>query len=459
VGELAEIFKAYDIRGVVPDDLNEQVAEAVGAGFVRLTGARQLVTVHDMRTSSAPLAQAFGRGAASQGAEVIAAGLGSTDMLYYASGVLGIPGAMITASHNPARYNGIKLCRAGAKPVGQETGLAELKDMVRAGVPAGTAAPGRIVSRDLLTGYAEHLKKLVDVSGIRPLKVAVDAGNGMAGHTVPTVFAGLPIDLVPMYFELDGTFPNHEANPIDPENLRDLQRKVTETGADIGLAFDGDADRCFVVDERGELVSPSVLTALIASRELAGEPGATVIHNLITSRAVPEIITEHGGDPVRTRVGHSFIKAEMARTNAIFGGEHSGHFYFRDFWFADSGMLAALHVLAALGGQEAPLSELLAQYARYSASGEINSEVEDQAGITAQVREVYATRPGVTTDDLDGLTVQGPDWWFNLRPSNTEPLLRLNVEAADPAAMESLRDEVLELVRGPAVQPGEKENS
>ena len=448
MGELAEIFKAYDIRGVVPDDLNEQVAEAVGAGFVRLTGARQLVTVHDMRTSSAPLAQAFGRGAASQGAEVIAAGLGSTDMLYYASGVLGIPGAMITASHNPARYNGIKLCRAGAKPVGQETGLAELKDMVRAGVPAGTAAPGRIVSRDLLTGYAEHLKKLVDVSAIRPLKVAVDAGNGMAGHTVPTVFEGLPIELVPMYFELDGTFPNHEANPIDPENLRDLQRKVTETGADIGLAFDGDADRCFVVDERGEIVSPSVLTALIATRELAGEPGATVIHNLITSRAVPEIITERGGDPVRTRVGHSFIKAEMARTNAIFGGEHSGHFYFRDFWFADSGMLAALHVLAALGGQEAPLSELLAQYARYSASGEINSEVEDQAGITAQVREVYASRPGVTTDDLDGLTVQAPGWWFNLRPSNTEPLLRLNVEGADQATMESLRDEVLTMVRG-----------
>ena len=448
MGELAEIFKAYDIRGVVPDDLNEQVAEAVGAGFVRLTGARQLVTVHDMRTSSAPLAQAFGRGAASQGAEVIAAGLGSTDMLYYASGVLGIPGAMITASHNPARYNGIKLCRAGAKPVGQETGLAELKDMVRAGVPAGTAAPGRIVSRDLLTGYAEHLKKLVDVSGIRPLKVAVDAGNGMAGHTVPTVFAGLPIDLVPMYFELDGTFPNHEANPIDPENLRDLQRKVTETGADIGLAFDGDADRCFVVDERGELVSPSVLTALIASRELAGEPGATVIHNLITSRAVPEIITERGGDPVRTRVGHSFIKAEMARTNAIFGGEHSGHFYFRDFWFADSGMLAALHVLAALGQQAGPLSALLARYARYAASGEINSDVADQAGITAQVRMAYATRPEVTSDELDGLTVQAPDWWFNLRPSNTEPLLRLNVEGADQATMESLRDEVLAMVRG-----------
>ena len=448
VGELAEIFKAYDIRGVVPDDLDEHVAEAVGAAFARQTGARQLVTVHDMRTSSAPLAEAFGRGATAQGAEVISGGLGSTDMLYYASGVLGIPGAMITASHNPARYNGIKLCRAGAKPVGQETGLAELKEMVAAGVPAATGPAGHIVTQDLLTGYAEHLKKLVDVSAIRPLKVVVDAGNGMAGHTVPTVFTGLPIDLVPMYFELDGTFPNHEANPIDPENLRDLQRKVTETGADIGLAFDGDADRCFVVDERGEIVSPSVPTALIAARELAGEPGATVIHNLITSRAVPEIIAENGGTPVRTRVGHSFIKAEMARTGAIFGGEHSGHFYFRDFWFADSGMLAALHVLAALGHQDAPLSALLAEYARYSASGEINSEVADQAGITARVHEVYASRPGVTSDDLDGLTVQAPDWWFNLRPSNTEPLLRLNVEAADQATMESLRDEVLGLVRG-----------
>ncbi len=448
MGELAEIFKAYDIRGVVPDDLDEHVAEAVGAAFARLTGARQLVTVHDMRTSSAPLAGAFGRGATAQGAEVIAAGLGSTDMLYYASGVLGIPGAMITASHNPARYNGIKLCRSGAKPVGQETGLTELREMVAAGVPDGTAAAGHIVSQDLLTGYAEHLKKLVDVSSIRPLKVVVDAGNGMAGHTVPTVFEGLPIDLVPMYFELDGSFPNHEANPIDPDNLRDLQRKVTETGADIGLAFDGDADRCFVVDERGEIVSPSVLTALIARRELAGEPGATVIHNLITSRAVPEIIAESGGTPVRTRVGHSFIKAEMARTGAIFGGEHSGHFYFRDFWFADSGMLAALHVLAALGHQDGPLSELLARYARYAASGEINSEVSDQAAITAQVHEIYASRPGVTSDDLDGLTVQAPDWWFNLRPSNTEPLLRLNVEAADQATMESLRDEVLGLVRG-----------
>ena len=445
---MAEIFKAYDIRGVVPDDLDERVAEAAGAAFARLTGASQIVTVHDMRTSSAPLAAAFGRGVTTQGADVIAAGLGSTDMAYYASGDLDVPGAMITASHNPARYNGIKLCWAGAKPVGQQTGLAELKQLVTDGVPASDAAPGRVLPRDLLGGYAEHLKKLVDVSAIRPLKVAVDAGNGMAGHTVPRVFDGLPIELVPMYFELDGTFPNHEANPIDPENLRDLQRRVTATGADIGLAFDGDADRCFVVDERGEIVSPSVLTALIATRELAGEPGATVIHNLITSRAVPEIITENGGVPVRTRVGHSFIKAEKARTGAGFGGEHSGHFYFRDFWFADSGMLAALHVLAALGHQDGPLSRLLERYGRYAASGEINSDVTDQAGITAQVRMAYATRPEVTSDELDGLTVQAPDWWFNLRPSNTEPLLRLNVEGADQATMKSLRDEVLAMVRG-----------
>ncbi|HEX4254106.1 MAG TPA: phosphomannomutase/phosphoglucomutase, partial [Streptosporangiaceae bacterium] len=413
---MAEIFKAYDIRGVVPDDLDEGLAEAVGAAYARLTGARQIVTVHDMRTSSAPLAAAFARGVTAQGADVIAAGLGSTDMLYYASGDLGIPGAMITASHNPARYNGIKLCRAGARPVGQQTGLAELRQLVADGVPASAAAPGQVVARDLLSAYAEHLKKLVDVSGIRPLKVVVDAGNGMAGHTVPTVFEGLPIDLVPMYFELDGTFPNHEANPIDPANLRDLQRAVVESGADIGLAFDGDADRCFVVDERGEIVSPSVLTALIAVRELSREPGATIIHNLITSRAVPEIVTEHGGVPVRTRVGHSFIKAQMAESGAIFGGEHSGHFYFRDFWYADSGMLAALHVLAAVGATTEPLSELLAEFSRYVASGEINSEVSDQAAATAKIKSVYSERTGVTLDELDGLTVAGDTWWFNVRP-------------------------------------------
>jgi phosphomannomutase len=447
VGELAKIFKAYDIRGVVPDELDESTAEAIGAAFARLTDASELVTVHDMRTSSGPLAEAFARGATAQGADVVAAGLGSTDMLYYASGSLGIPGAMITASHNPPRYNGIKLCRDGARPVGQDTGLRELRQMIEDGGAPAAGPAGRITERDLLSGYAEHLKKLVDISAIRPLKAAVDAGNGMAGYTVPRVFEGLPIDVVPLYFELDGTFPNHEANPIDPANLRDLQRAVVDSGADIGLAFDGDADRCFVIDERGEIVSPSVLTALIAVRELAREPGATVIHNLITSRAVPEIVAENGGTPVRTRVGHSFIKAEMARTGAIFGGEHSGHFYFRDFWYADSGMLAALHVLAALGQQDGPLSEMLTPYSRYSASGEINSEVSDQAAATARVREAFTSRPAVTSDQLDGLTVLGPDWWFNLRPSNTEPLLRLNTEAADEATMESVRDEVLEIVR------------
>jgi phosphomannomutase len=448
VGHYSKIFKAYDIRGIVPDELDETVAEAVGAAFARLTGAPSIAVMHDMRTSSPLLAEAFGRGATAQGADVVAGGLGSTDMLYYASGILDMPGAMITASHNPPKYNGVKLCRSGAKPVGADTGLTELRAMAENGVPAHQGPAGTVTGRDLLPGYASYLKSLVDVSGIRPLKVVVDAGNGMAGHTVPVVLAGLPVTLVPLYFELDGTFPHHEANPIDPANLADLQRAVLEHGADAGLAFDGDADRCFVVDERAQIVSPSVLTALIAARELAREPGATVIHNLITSRAVPEIITEHGGKPVRTRVGHSFIKARMAETGAVFGGEHSGHFYFRDFWFADSGMLAALQVLAALGGQGAPLSELLASYGRYVASGEINSEVSDQRAATEAVRRAFADRPGVSMDDLDGLTVTGQDWWFNVRPSNTEPLLRLNVEASDEPTLAATRDEVLRIVRG-----------
>ena len=452
MGQYAKIFKAYDIRGIVPDELDEEVAEAVGGAFVGLTGASCLVTAHDMRSSSPSLAEAFGRGASAQGADVVAAGLGSTDLLYYASGSLGIPGAMITASHNPSEYNGIKLCRAGARPVGADSGLSELREAAARGVPAHQGRPGTVTPRDLLPDYAGYLRSLVDVSGIRPLTVAVDAGNGMAGHTVPPVFAGLPIKLVPLYFELDGTFPHHEANPIEPANLRDLQRAVTESGADLGLAFDGDADRCFVVDERADIVSPSALTALIAARELAREPGAAIIHNLITSRAVPEIISEHGGRPVRTRVGHSFIKARMAETGAIFGGEHSGHFYFRDFWSADSGMLAALHVLAALGSQAAPLSQLLGGYRRYVATGEINSEVRDAGATTREVRRAFAARPGVTLDDLDGLTVSGGEWWFNLRPSNTEPLLRLNAEAADEATLAALRDEVLGIVRGRAGQ-------
>jgi phosphomannomutase len=448
VAQYGTIFKAYDIRGIVPDELDEAVAEAVGAGFARLTGASSVVIVHDMRASSRSLGEAVARGLTGQGTDVVWAGLGSTDMLYYASGSLGIPGVMITASHNPPQYNGIKLCRAGARPVGADTGLAELRAMAEAGVPPRAAATGTVTSSDLLGGYAAYLKKLVDLSSIRPLKVAVDAGNGMAGHTVPRVFEGLPVTLVPLYFELDGTFPNHEANPIDPANLADLQRAVLSSGADLGLAFDGDADRCFVVDERAQIVSPSALTALIAVRELEREPGATIIHNLITSRAVPEIIAEHGGTPVRTRVGHSFIKARMAETGAVFGGEHSGHFYFRDFWSADSGMLAALHVLAALGAARQPLSRLLAGYRRYVMSGEINSEVTDQAAATRAVRQAFAGRPGVTMDDLDGLTVTGQGWWFNLRPSNTEPLLRLNVEASDEATLTACRDEVLGIVRG-----------
>ena len=448
--DLGNIVKAYDIRGVVPDELNESLARDIGAAFVRVLGADRIVTAYDMRESSPGLARAFAEGATAQGADVVEAGLGSTDLLYYASGSLGIPGAMFTASHNPAKYNGIKLCRAGAAPVGQDTGLAEIRALVEQGIPPYDGTPGEISQRDVLSEYAAYVVSLVPgVTDIRRLSVVADAGNGMGGLTVPVVFEHLPVDLVPMYFELDGSFPNHEANPIEPDNLRDLQAKVRETGADIGLAFDGDADRCFVVDEKGDVVSPSVLTALIATRELAKEPGATVIYNLITSHAVPEIVGEHGGTAVRTRVGHSFIKATMAETNAIFGGEHSGHFYFRDFWRADSGMLAALHVLAALGSQDRPLSALLAEFSRYVASGEINTRVDDQAATVAAVEAAYGGRDGVTIDHLDGLTVSLPDGsWFNLRASNTEPLLRLNVEAADEAAMSRIRDEVLALLRG-----------
>ena len=447
---LGRIVKAYDIRGVVPDELDEDVARSIGAAFVRFLGADTIVTAHDMRESSPGLARAFAEGAAGQGADVIEAGLGSTDLLYFASGSLGVPGAMFTASHNPARYNGIKLCRAGAAPVGQDSGLADIRGMVEAGVPAYDGAPGTISQRDMLGDYADYMRKLVPgLDGMRRLSVVVDAGNGMGGLTVPVVFEGLPLDLTSLYFELDGSFPNHEANPIEPENLRDLQAKVRETGADLGLAFDGDADRCFVVDERGEIVSPSVLTALIAVRELEKQPGSTIIHNLITSHAVPEIVREHGGEPVRTRVGHSFIKATMAETGAVFGGEHSGHFYFRDFWRADSGMLAALHTLAALGASDGPLSALLAEFSRYAASGEINTEVDDQKGRMAAVENEFAGRDGAAVDHLDGLTVELADGsWFNLRPSNTEPLLRLNVEGRDEAAMAELRDAVLQIVRG-----------
>jgi phosphomannomutase len=447
-GDLARIFKAYDIRGLVPAELDDAVARAVGAAFAQVAAAKAAVVGHDMRASSPSLAAAFAAGVTSQGADVVHIGLASTDELYFASGHLNMPSAMITASHNPAGYNGIKLCRAGAAPIGRESGLLEIRALVERGVPRKTGPVGRMQERDLLPAYAAHLKGLVDLSGLRSLTVVVDAGNGMAGHTVPEVFTGLPLELVPLYFELDGDFPHHEANPIDPANLRDLQDAVRRHGADVGFAFDGDADRCFVVDERGEVVSPSALTALIAVRELDREPGARILHNLITSRAVPEVVREHGGTPVRTRVGHSYIKATMAETGAIFGGEHSGHFYFRDFWRADSGMLAALHVLAAVGLQELPLSALLADFARYTASGEINSTVRDQAAATAAVRAAYAGAPGTTVDEMDGMTVATDTWWFNLRPSNTEPLLRLNVEAGDTVTMERVRDDVLAVVRG-----------
>ncbi|WP_328487451.1 phosphomannomutase/phosphoglucomutase [Streptomyces zaomyceticus] len=448
--DLSQIVKAYDVRGVVPDQWDETLAELFGAAFVRVTDADAIVVGHDMRPSSPGLADAFARGAARLGADVTLIGLCSTDQLYFASGSLDLPGAMFTASHNPAQYNGIKMCRAGAAPVGQDTGLAEIRELAerwtRDGAPEAAPTAGTITERETLADYAAYLKSLVDLTTIRPLKVVVDAGNGMGGHTVPTVFEGLPLDVVPMYFELDGTFPNHEANPLDPKNIVDLQARVLAEGADLGLAFDGDADRCFVVDERGEPVSPSAITALVAARELAKNPGGTIIHNLITSWSVPEVVREQGGEPVRTRVGHSFIKEEMAKTGAIFGGEHSAHYYFKDFWNADTGMLAALHVLAALGGQEGPLSDLVSAYDRYASSGEINSTVADQTASAAKARAAYEGE-GVTLDELDGLTVTAQDWWFNLRASNTEPLLRLNVEARDAATMAKIRDEVLALVR------------
>ncbi|WP_327066498.1 phosphomannomutase/phosphoglucomutase [Kitasatospora sp. NBC_01302] len=447
--DYSRLVKAYDIRGQVPEQLNTEIATKVGALFVRLTGADRIVVAQDMRTTSPALAEAFAAGANSAGADVIDAGLGSTDYLYYCSGSLDLPGVMITASHNPARDNGIKLCRKGAAPIGEDTGLAQIRTWLETDdLPAPAPTPGTTTRRELLTEYAAHLNSLVDLSGSRRLKVVADAGNGMAGHTVPAVFAGLPIDLVPLYFELDGSFPHHEANPLEPKNLLDLQAKVTEVGADIGLAFDGDADRCFFIDEKGEAVPPSAIVGLVAVRELAKDPGSAIIHNVITSAAAVEIIREHGGTPVRSRVGHSFMKALMAEHDAVFGGEHSGHYYFRDFWRADTGMLTALHVLAALGEQGRPLSELVADYSRYVASGEINSEVADVPGALDEVEAAYRKADQVTSDRLDGLTVDfGDGRWFNLRPSNTEPLLRLNVEAPDERSMAALRDEVLALIR------------
>ncbi|GAB3219674.1 phosphomannomutase/phosphoglucomutase [Glycomyces halotolerans] len=455
--QLSEFVKAYDVRGLVGTQLTAAVMEAIGAAAVAVTGERTWAVGHDMRDSGPEFAAAFARGATAAGADVIEAGLCSTDMLYYIAGAREVAGAMFTASHNPAEYNGLKMCLPAARPIGLDSGLADIRDRAQAildGEPLPEAeTPGTVTREDFLAGYAAYMRGLVDLRRIRPLHVVVDAGNGMGGHTVPAVLGdqlleALPIEIDPLYFELDGTFPNHEANPIEPENLRDLQARVRETGADLGLAFDGDADRCFVVDANGDPVTPSTITSLIATRELAKHPGDAICHNLICSKAVPEIVAEHGGRPLRTRVGHSYIKAVMAAENAVFGGEHSGHYYFREFWFADTGMLAAMHVLAAVGGSDKTLTELADEFVRYVPSGEINSKVIDASAKIDEVAAHYGAQDGVSTDRLDGLTVDLPDGsWANLRPSNTEPLLRLNAEGPDQASMERLRDDILRIVR------------
>ena len=449
--QLDAVIKAYDVRGVVGEDIDEHFVRDTGAAFaaiLREEGENTVAVGHDMRPSSPSLARAFAEGVTSQGLNVTLLGLTSTDELYYAAGSLECAGAMFTASHNPAKYNGIKLCRAGAVPVGQETGLGKIKQMLIEGTPEYTGTEGAIAEQEILAGYADFLRKLVPLEDSKPLVVAVDAANGMGGHTVPAVFDGLPFEVRDLYFELDGTFPNHEANPLDPKNLVDLQKFTVEQKADIGLAFDGDADRCFVVDEKGQPVSPSAICALVAGRYLDKFPGATIIHNLITSKTVPELIKEKGGTPVRTRVGHSFIKAQMAEHKAAFGGEHSAHYYFQEFWNADSGMLAAMHVLATLGQSDKPLSELMAEYSRYEASGEINSTVEDQKAATQAVLDELADKIE-SVDELDGVTVElkGTEAWFNVRASNTEPLLRLNVEAKTADEVQSIVDEVLAIIR------------
>jgi len=447
---IPNIFKAYDIRGLVGTELTPDFSFATGAAFARFIIQERepgtIVIGEDMRESSSHLADAFSAGVTSLGLDVIRIGLASTDMLYFAAGKLNMPGAMFTASHNPAEYNGIKLCLSGARPIGKESGLLAIENFVRSGSPVSFGNIGKESERDLLAEYVKHLHTLVDVSGIRKLKVVIDAGNGMAGYTAPAIFEGLNVEVIPMYFELDGSFPNHEANPIDAKNLKDLQRAVKKHGADIGLAFDGDADRCFLVDEKGETVNPSDLTALIADRELKIHPGSTIIYNLISSRTVAEVVEENGGTALRSRVGHSYIKAMMAESGAIFGGEHSGHFYFKDFWRADSGALAALHAIAALGSSKGSLSKLLKPYQRYFSSGEINSKVKDAQLTMSEIEKEYEQLDSVTVDHLDGLTVMGDTWWFNLRPSNTEPLLRLNVEAKTLARMEKIKEQVLATV-------------
>jgi len=453
VTSLAHLVKAYDVRGPAPDELGPREVAALAQAFAELVApdpAAAVVVGRDMRGTSRMLAEAAAAGITAAGLDVVEIGLASTDQLYFASGSLDLPGIMVTASHNPGAHNGLKLCRAGARPVGRDTGLDAVRVRAEAllDAPGHPATTGRVTRRDVLAEYGHRLRALVPVTG-RRLTVVVDAGNGMAGHTVPAVMGPLDLDVVPLYFTLDGSFPHHAANPLDPRTLVDLQATVRATGADLGLAFDGDADRCFVVDERGEPVTPSAVTALLAVRALASEPNAAVVHNLICSRAVPEIIREHGGRPIRTPVGHSLIKAEMARSGAAVGGEHSGHYYFRDFWFADSGLLAALHVLDALAGsaEAVPLSVLLAPYQRYAGSGEVNFVVRDPTAVVEVVRSRYTDDPAVVVDALDGLTVSSARWWLNLRTSNTEPLLRLNVEGADEAVMRAVRDETMSMIR------------
>ena len=440
--DLSAIFKAYDIRGVYPTELDEDAARRIGGGFVRFVESDRIAMGMDMRVSSPSLAAAFAEGATSAGATVVDLGLVSTDALYLASGLLEVPAAMFTASHNPARYNGLKLCRSLAAPIGGDSGLAEIRSLAETEPFEGSGA--KIEPDEILTRYADHCRSLVDVSALRPLKVAIDAGNGMAGLTVPMVFDDLPFEVIPLFFELDGTFPNHPANPIEPENLVDLQKAVLDNSCDLGIAFDGDADRMFLVDEHGALIEGSTTTALVAERMLRRYPGATILYNLICSWSVPEVIEENGGVAVRTRVGHSFIKEIMAETGAVFGGEHSGHYYFKDNFRADSGMIAALQVLEAMCETTDPLSAMLSPYQRYSASGEINSTVKDQGAAVERLTRTYSDGEQDTTD---GLTVEYKDWWFNCRPSNTEPLLRLNLEARTEELMETKRDEVLTLIR------------
>jgi phosphomannomutase len=458
--ELDQIFKAYDVRGIYPEQINEELCYQTGRAFVEvlkisanLGGPNEIVVGHDMRPSGPALAQAFARGVCDQGVDVIMIGLCSTDGLYFASGKLNLPGAMFTASHNPAQYNGIKLAKQGAAPVGEQTGLAEIKNLVLSATIEATEKKGSISHREMAGDYAKYLHSLVDLKNIRPLKLVIDAGNGMGGFTVPKVLQGLNLNITPMYFELDGNFPNHEANPIDPKNLVDLQKQVKAVKADLGIAFDGDADRAFFIDEAGQLITPSAITALIAARELAREPGAAIIYNLITSRAVAEVVQESGGQPIKTRVGHSFIKKVMKDNDAIFGGEHSGHFYFRDFWFADSGMLAALHVIAALGESDRAetISAILAKYNRYFASGEINTKVSSPQETIKKVSDYMKDNFEVSTDELDGVTYSHNDWWVNVRPSNTEPLLRFNSEAKTVEMLDKIRDSVLAVIREDAV--------